>query len=59
MRGMSLVKQCLNVWPSVSKGRLKKECLRVRVSDFGGFRCLKEDRFGCPRVSGRVTKLGE
>ena len=57
MRGMSLVKQCLNVWPSVSEGRLKKECLRVRVSDFGGFRCLK-DKFGCPRVSGRVTKLG-
>ena len=53
---MSSVKQCLNVWPSVSKGRERlKECLRVRVSDLGGFRCLKEDRFGCVRV--RVTDL--
>ena len=33
------------------------ECLRVRVSDLGGFRCLKEDRFGCLRVSVRVTDL--
>ena len=22
----------------------------MRVSDLGGFRCLKEDRFGCVRV---------
>ena len=51
------MKQCLNVWPSVSEGRLKKECLRVRVSNLGGFWCLKEDRFGCVRVSVRVSDL--
>ena len=46
---MSSVKQYLNVWPPVFEGRecLKKECLRVRVSDLGGFRSLKEDKFGC------------
>ena len=51
------MKQCLNVWPSVFERRecLKKECLRVRMSNLGGFRCLKEDRFGCVRV--RVTDL--
>ena len=27
----------------------------MRVSDLGGFWCLKEDRFGCMRV--RVTDL--
>ena len=50
---MSSVKQCLNVWPPVFEGRecLKKECLRVRVSDLGGFRSLKEDKFGCVRVT--------
>ena len=42
---------CMNVWPLLFEGR---ECLRVRVSDLGGFRCLKEDRFGCVRV----TNLG-
>ena len=50
---MSLVKQCLNVWPPVSEGR---ECLRVRMCDLGGFWFMKEDRFGCVRV--RVTNLG-
>ena len=50
---------CMNVWPLMFEGRecLKKECSRVRVSDLGGFRCLKEDRFGCLRVSVRVTDL--
>ena len=49
---MSSVKQCLNVWPPVFEGReCLKECLRVRVSDLGGFRCLKEDKFGCVRVT--------
>ena len=44
------------MWLSVSEGRERlKECLRVRVSDLGGFRCLKEDKFGCVRV--RVTDL--
>ena len=53
------MKQCLNVWSSVSERRecLKKECLRVRVSNLGGFWCLKGDRFGCLRVSVRVSDL--
>ena len=48
---MSLVKQCLNVWSSVSEGQERlKECFRVRMSDLGGFQRLKEDIFGCVRV---------
>ena len=31
---------CLNVWLPVSEGG---ECLRVRVSDLGEFRCLNEE----------------
>ena len=34
------------------------ECLRVIVSDLGGFRCLKGDKFGCLRVTVRVTDFG-
>ena len=53
------MKQCLNVWPPVSKGReCLKECLRVRVSDLSGFQCLKEEKFGSVRVSVRVTDFG-
>ena len=56
---MTQMKQCLNVWPPVSKGReCLKECLRVRVSDLSGFRCLKEEKFGSVRVSVRVTDFG-
>ena len=40
--------RCLNVWPPVSEGgeclRVRVfQCLSVRVSDLGGFRCLEEE----------------
>ena len=46
------MKRCLNVWPLESEGReCLKECLRVRVSDLGWFRCLKEEIWVCESES--------